>query len=428
MKRFLPILLFISLAILGGCAGPQLTSGQVSAPYTHLSEELEVGKILHLPTGRDFTEQELYAYLGTQQVIYVGESHDSVNDHEVQLKIIAALNERFPGKIAVGMEMLRRPFQEDADSWVAGEMDEKEFVRTFSKSWGRYEYYKDILAYARDNKIPLLAMNRAKSQMGHGKMKKMVEEAKEGESEMKIPAEMAEAVEKMKEPPKPYEPELSEDDPYYEEYIGAFFKGHGDGKPEIARMFIKSQMLWDETMAEMGAKYLDEHPDKKLIVLAGGNHVRYSFGIPRRLFRRHPAPYAIVSPWVVEYPEEKKAQLMDVDVPELPLRVADFAWGVGYEDLEEGRILLGIQIADSEDPAGVAVLGVVDDSAAAKAGLQEGDVLTSLDGVPLKEVFDLTFELSKKEAGGDGILKIIRDGEELDLPVGYRTLDHGKDK
>ncbi|PLX41160.1 MAG: hypothetical protein C0608_06765 [Deltaproteobacteria bacterium] len=425
MKWFSPAIIILSLTILGGCAGPQLTSGEVSAPYTNLSEELQVGKILHLPTGREFTEEELYDYLATQKVIYVGESHDSVNDHAVQLKIISAMNERFPGKIAVGMEMLRRPFQADADKWIAGEIDEKEFVRVFSKSWGRYEYYKDILAYARDNKLPLLAMNRAKSQMGHAKMKKMVEEAKEGE--MEVPSEMVAAVEKMEEPPKPYEPQLSEDDPYYEEYIGAFFKGHGDGKPEIARMFIKSQMLWDETMAEMGAKYLDENSDMKLIVLAGGNHVRYSFGIPRRLFRRHPAPYSIVSPWVVEYPEDKKDQLMDVDLPELPLRVADFAWGVDYEDLEDGRIMLGIQIADSEEPEGVAVMGVLDDSAAAEAGIKEGDVLTSLDGVALKEVFDLTFELSKKDAGTKGVAKIVRDGEEVELQVSYKTLDHGKE-
>lgn len=68
------------------------------------------------------TGEELWAYPTGFTVIYVGESHDSVNDHEVQLKILKALVERFPGEVALGLEMPRTDSQEGVSRWVAGEM------------------------------------------------------------------------------------------------------------------------------------------------------------------------------------------------------------------------------------------------------------------------------------------------------------------
>ena len=41
-------------------------------------------------------------------------------------------------------------------------------------------------------------------------------------------------------------------------------------------------------MAERAARYLQEHPEKTLVVLAGGGHLEYGQGIPKRLLRRVP--------------------------------------------------------------------------------------------------------------------------------------------
>ena len=146
--------------------------------------------------------------------------------------------------------------------WVSGELSQQEMEQLWSDSWGAdsYPYYKDILSYVREQQITLLALNRP-------------------------PNSTAPA------------PELEEDDPYYEAYIGAFLAGHKAG-PDTHKMFMRSQTLWDETMAETGADFLSlpGNADKKLVVFAGNNHVRYGFGIPRRLFRRVPVNYTIVSP------------------------------------------------------------------------------------------------------------------------------------
>jgi uncharacterized iron-regulated protein len=289
------------LLLASACAS-QFSLDDVSSPYSD-QYTLEQGRIYHTPSGREMTEEELYAYLGGFTIIYVGETHDSINDHAVQLQVLKALNERFPGKVALGLEMLRTDTQVEVDKWVAGELSEQEMIQLWSNSWGSesYPYYKEILSYAREQQITMLALNRPPNAT----------------------------------PPGP-EPAIDEDDPYYDAFIGAFLAGH-KADPDTSKRFMRSQMLWDETMAETGAAFLSqpEHADKKLVVFAGNNHVRYGFGIPRRLFRRVPVNYTIVSPQVVDYPADKRDRLMDVTLPELPLPAGDILWMVGYEDLEE---------------------------------------------------------------------------------------------
>jgi uncharacterized iron-regulated protein len=418
--RALFTLLILSLPIflLAGCASQQLAGeGDPASPYFNLAE-LKEEQIIHVPTGRAVNEDELIDYLSRFRVIYIGEAHDSVNDHRIQLMAIQRLSRRFPGKVAVGMEMLRLPYQEAADQWVKGEIDEKEFLKKWTETWGQYEYYKDILGFARDAKIPLVALNREKPKKSmEAMMPTKAAEAPSGENAM---------AKAMSAEPAKAEVELDENDPYYNAYIGAFFKGHGEGKPEIGKMFLRGQMLWDETMADSAAKYLSANPDHKLIVLAGGNHVRYGFGIPRRVFRRISEPFVIIDPWIVEYPEDKQDRLMDVSPPELPLPIADFVWGVSYKDLEGTRPMLGVGIEDSEDPKGVRIRSVMELSPAAKAGLLKDDVITAVDGVEVKVIFDLTFEMTKKALGQAGEVKVIREGKELTVPVTFDKVEHPK--
>ncbi|TAL16950.1 PDZ domain-containing protein [bacterium] len=418
--RALFTLLLMSLPVffLAGCATQQLAGeGAPASPYFNLAE-LKEEQIIHVPTGRVVTEDELIDYLSRFRVIYIGEAHDSVNDHRIQLMAIQRLSRRFPGKVAVGMEMLRLPYQEAADQWVKGEIDEKEFLQKWTETWGQYEYYKDILAYARDAKIPLVALNREKPKKSmEAMMPAKAAEPPSGENAM---------AKAMSAEPSKAEVELDENDPYYNAYIGAFFVGHGDGKPEIGKMFLRGQMLWDETMADTAAKYLSANPDHKLIVLAGGNHVRYGFGIPRRVFRRVPEPFAIVDPWIVEFPEDKLDRLMDVSPPPLPLPIADFVWGVAYKDLEGQKAMLGVGIEDSEEPKGVRIRSVMELSPASKAGLLKDDVITAVDGAEVKVLFDLTFEMTKKAIGQAGEVKVIREGKELTVPVTFDKVEHKK--
>ena len=55
--------------------------------------------------------------------------------------------------------------------------------------------------------------------------------------------------------------------------------------PGAFRKFVQNRILWDETMATTAARYLFRNPDKMLVGLVGGDHVKTGHGIPARIER-----------------------------------------------------------------------------------------------------------------------------------------------
>jgi membrane-associated protease RseP (regulator of RpoE activity) len=78
---------------------------------------------------------------------------------------------------------------------------------------------------------------------------------------------------------------------------------------------------------------------------------------------------------------------------------------------------LGVQMQTDPADGGVGVAGVVPDSAAWFAGLQEGDVLLSLDGKALASPEDLAGAVAGKEPGAFVELKFRREGAEQSAKV-----------
>jgi membrane-associated protease RseP (regulator of RpoE activity) len=91
---------------------------------------------------------------------------------------------------------------------------------------------------------------------------------------------------------------------------------------------------------------------------------------------------------------------------------------------------LGVQMkSEAEDggqpgAGGVAVAGVVPDSAAWFAGLEEGDRLMSIDGKALANAEDLAGTVASKEPGSMVELRFVRNGEEQTTKVrlGHRGM------
>jgi uncharacterized iron-regulated protein len=391
--------------LLAACA-TRTETGRIDSPYRDPAT-LEKGEILHLATGRLLTEPELLDYLSHFRVVYLGEIHDSVEDHAAQLAVLKGLEQRFPGGIALGLEMLRRPDQESLDAYLRGAMEEKEFIEVWEDSWGEdtFDYYRAILHLAREKEIPVLALNAGQELRDSIREKGLFElEARD--------------VERL--------PEVDSQDPFHRAFLEAMFAGHGHsagGTEALQQM----QLLWDETMAETAAEFLasSEARGKRLVVIAGGNHVRYGFGIPRRLFRRVPVPYTIVETYPAEVAPHKRDKLMDVELPALPMRPADVYWAIGYRDLEGERVKLGVLIEPAEE-GGVRVIGVLPGSPAEAAGLQKGDRIVSAGGNAVREPSDLTRTVSGYEPGDTGAVEVVRGEERLGLEVTYDELRHGR--
>jgi predicted metalloprotease with PDZ domain len=145
--------------------------------------------------------------------------------------------------------------------------------------------------------------------------------------------------------------------------------------------------------------------------------VNYGFGIPRRVHRRLPLPYALVGGHNLEVPDEKLDQLMDVQIPKFPMRAVDYLVYQEYEVFKPDGVRLGVMLGDNDDHAGLLVTDRVPGSAAAVAGINKGDRLLRFDGVPLEDNFDLIYAVKNKRPGETATIELKRGDETLVVEV-----------
>jgi uncharacterized iron-regulated protein len=363
-------------------AGTPATRGHADSaesPYRPL-HGLPDNTILHVPSGVTLTADQAFDLLAAARVVYVGESHDNLRHHRVQLDILRALADRFPGKVAVGMEVFQRPAQPALDRWTRGELSDKEFQNLWYENWTEdYAYYRAILDFVRDRRIPVIALNASD---------RTARALSTGETEALTPDERAAL------------PDIDTEDPYHRRQMAAVFGGHAKGAGFDP--FYRTMLLWDETMAQAVADYVTGPAgrDSRLVVFAGGGHIAYGFGIPRRAFRRAPVPYVTVIPHtdVEMAPADRPDAVMDVEPFSVPLPIADIVWATGYEDLPAPSVRLGVRVEATE--AGVTITDVATESAAERAGLREDDVILSIDGEPVHRPADVV-RLVRGHAPGD---------------------------
>jgi hypothetical protein len=109
------------------------------------------------------TMGELVEGLKAARVVFFGERHSNVEDHVAQRTLIQALHEAGV-PLAIGMEMFRNDAQPSLDRWIAGTLEERAFRAVYDDNWDRrlYEQYREILLYARQERIPIVGLNIAR--------------------------------------------------------------------------------------------------------------------------------------------------------------------------------------------------------------------------------------------------------------------------
>ncbi len=359
-----------------------------------------IGDILHTATGHYLSQPQMLENLAHYPLVYVGEVHDNPASHRLQLEILQALQTSHPGQITLGMEMFNRQQQPVLDKWVAGEMDEKQFLREseWFQNWGGdFALYRGLLEYCRDNNIPVVGLNATKET---GRMVSMT------------------PLDKLE--PDFYKtlPEMDSGDPYQQQMIDEIFSAHGAGAT-MRESFSRRQTLWDETMAETVATYMAQHKGRRMMVVAGGWHVVYGFGIPRRVHRRLPLPYVLVGGENLEIPEQKQDKLMDIDMPPFPMKPVDYMVYQAYEIFSPRGVVLGVMLQESDNLPGVKIADIEVGSAAEKAGMQKQDRLLSVDGTRLTDNFDLIYALKTKPAGAPVMVELERGGKTLTVEVDF---------
>lgn len=257
-----------------------------------------------------------------QQVIYLGETHDRLADHQRQLILLKSLHQQRPN-LVIALEMVQRPYQSALDDYIAGKIDEPTLQRRteYAKRWGfDWSLYAPIFQWAKQEKIPMLALN--------------------------TPTEVTRKVSRqglqsLTWPDRRFIPPLSAirtEPPAYRQMLQNIFTSvhQGPGQSSQSQLeqpsaaasakqqerferFFQAQVLWDETMAEQIVQQLRHQPDKLVVVLAGQGHLVYRYGIPDRVQRRWPTALA------------QTVMLLSPD-PDMPRQdqtgraIADFTW------------------------------------------------------------------------------------------------------
>ncbi len=393
------LVLMICILTVCSCAPPSKLLGNPEQPYRP-SHEPRVGDILHLPTGTYVPSQVFLTNVLNYRVVFVGETHDNPASHRIQEQILKALQQNNPDNITLAMEMFTPTQQPILDLWSHGQLSEKDFLRQvgWNNTWRiNYGFYRPILTYCRDQRIKILALNAE-------------EDLKQKVSRSPFTQLSTEDQKKL--------PELDEHDPYQRAMAEAVFADHKMG-PGMLDGFLRVQTLWDETMAENLTNYLKKQSrDHQIVVMAGGNHIRYGYGIPRRMFRRLPVTYLLVGSEEIDIPEHIRAQLMDIQKPDYPMPPYHYLFFTRYEDLPDSGVKMGI--AFELTSAGIVVKKVMPGSTAEIAGLKTGDILLRLDGEILSDGLDLTYALQQKKPGSRATILLKRDEATLEKSIYFQ--------
>lgn len=299
------------VAILGACGGKY--GGNPTTPKQPKGDAPVSIEMAALPyhvldgrSGRQIEEAAFWSRLQRARAVCVGEDHPNPHHHWVQLRVVQELGKRKPPKLALGLEMIQRPFQGPVDDYAAKRID-SEALRSrvgWAERWGYdWGFYGPTIDAAVGFGGEVLALNAARElskKVSRQGLESLTPEEKANVPELKLDdanhrawfealmSDMggAAAHSTKKDESAEDKPENPHKNPH----------GDAPAMPSAERIYTV-QVLWDETMADGAAKWLAANPSGQLVILAGNGHCHDS-AIVARLKRRGIADVVSVRPVV----------------------------------------------------------------------------------------------------------------------------------
>jgi len=353
------------------------------------------GDIVDTRTGKAISFKTLMDDLYEVRVIFVGETHTSVEDHRIQLEILKSLADRDPS-LVLAMEMLPREVQPVLDLYSEGLITEAQMLDdvNWNRVWGYpFQLYRGLLSFARDRHLRLLALNAPPEIV-----RKV---ARDGLASL-TPEERGQIA-----------VDFHLDDPSHRQYVLQEYEQHLKDTIKNFESFYEAQLSWEETMAETLAHKLATLPyGEQVLVLVGRGHVSSGVGLPQLTLLRAPNTHKTVIPVPVDDANEAVGQ-----------KIADYIWVTKQPEPFSHKGRLGIMIRPASSGEGLEVLAVVPGGAAEKSGIKKGDVLTTFDGTPIKDLGELHKAIEKGATVHHVVIK--RDQQtlaiEVSIPDGQAT-------
>jgi len=253
-------------------------------------------QIVDARTRKSVDEPAFWDRLAGARAVCVGEEHPNPHHHWMQLHVVRELIKRLPrgGKLALAMEMFQRPFQGVLDDYAARRIDAAALRSRsgYEERWGyAYGFYGPTIDAAVGAGAQLLAANAAKEltkKVVHHGLPSLTADEKAQLPELVLDdaahrawfdATMEDMGGTSAHAQKPAAPDQPTKDA-----TPAKSPAHGaddaDEMPSADRIYTV-QVIWDETMADTGAKWLAANPGGHLILLAGNGHCHDSAIISR---------------------------------------------------------------------------------------------------------------------------------------------------
>ena len=342
-----------------------------------------------LPTGgvtKTLTDfDEIINSLLTKKVIYIGETHNSLPDHLLQLRIIEALYQKDP-RLAIGMEMFPESSQPSLDHYTrkGSIMDEKTFLKQsdYYNVWSYdYRLFRDILNFAKAKHLHVRGLNLDR---------KIVSDVyRTGNMD-----ELSDAIKTN------LTPDRNLDLPGYQERLAMVHNAHvsGDHGQGASSGFIQAQGLWDETMASNIVSFLKHNPDHRIVVIAGSQHTRKDSGIPPRVAARISV---------------EQASLINIYEDALPgnlKQTADYYFFSDNSSLPETP-KIGIVLSpptDDNTNKGLVIDQISPHGKAGEAGLKQGDLLIAINQQPIENMADLRIAMLDANEGDIVEAEVLR--------------------
>lgn len=354
---------------------------------------IEPGKIYSARTGRPVEFEKMIKEMKKARFVYAGETHDNLDMHEMQFRVIEALYRQDPS-LAIGLEQVTVDLQPVLDRWVAGELDEESFLReikwyiTWSFNFG---YYRKIFEFAREKKIPIFALNAPRNIISKIRMQ---------------------GYEALSEEEKKIVPPLDLTNEEHRLLLRTIFEAEeippqmkGAGLEQMFEGLYRAQVAWDETMGQ-NARRAAESTGRRLVVLAGSGHMLYNLGLNFRVWSKNHQTYATVLG--VQVPKNSRLRVSR--------GLGDYVYGV------EGKPYpaypaFSLNLKKVEGLANLVVAAAPAEVLARNAGFQKGDVILAVDDRSVTDLHEFRMMMASHNWGEEIKIRVLRNGEVVVLNV-----------
>lgn len=219
-------------------------------------------KIYDSRTGKQATIETIVTEMNKADVLFFGEEHNDSTGHFLEALIFKKLNEAYPKKVALTMEMFHTDVQPIINEYLAGIISEKNFIKE-ARAWNNYKDYKPMVELAKINNLPVIGGNAAArysnavTRSGLGVLNS-------------LPAQSKSFL-----PPLPVDTASGR---YYEKFIETL-GGHNMGGMKV----YQAQNFWDATMAWSIASFAKKNKGMKIFQVNGRFHSDEKLGTLAKL-------------------------------------------------------------------------------------------------------------------------------------------------